>query len=372
VVQRTGAVARDLVVFTSWAGNYSDSPRAIFAELRRRDAPYESVWVLNDPAHAPEGTGAVRPDSAEYLRVLGRAGYLVSNNSMPGYFRKRRATKYVQTWHGTPLKRIAFDVSPEALRAGKSYLRTLRRDVDSWDLLLSPNRFSTDVLRRAFRYQGPIAETGYPRNDLLSSPERNEVRARTRRELGVGDDLTTVLYAPTFRDNREFSLELDLSRAAKALGDDFVFLFRAHKLDAARARVAGEPRVIDVSGRDDIAELFLAADVLVTDYSSVMFDFAVTGKPILFFTYDLAEYARDGRGMYFDLRAEAPGPLLADTGEVVDALENLARVHEAHAAAYAAFRQRFCSLEDGNAAARVVDSVFPLAVNRTPKSVLRS
>jgi CDP-glycerol glycerophosphotransferase len=351
-------VAPDVVLFHSWWGKLADSPKAIAEELRRRDAPFEHVWVLDDEGAAPDGASAVRPGSLGYLQQTGRARYIVSNNTLPAYFRKKPATTYLQTWHGTPLKRIGFDIERPGFAGSDSYLSDLAREAACWDYLLAPNAFSSEVFRGAFRYGGEILETGYPRNDLLLAPERDEVRARVRRELGIGDGARAVLYAPTWRDSGSFSTELDLEELCASLGDDYVVLLRAHSLDAASVRLAERPHLRNVSARDDAGELLLAADVLVTDYSSVMFDFAITGKPIVFFTYDLAHYRDDVRGFYFDFAAEAPGPLVTTTEELATALRDIDGVRHRFEPAYARFRERFCSLEDGRAAARVVDAVF--------------
>jgi CDP-glycerol glycerophosphotransferase len=348
----------DVVLFHSWWGKLADSPKAISEELRRRDAPFEHVWVLDDPMAAPPGATTVRPGSLEYLQETGRARYIVSNNTLPGYFRKKRGTTYLQTWHGTPLKRIGFDIERPTFADSDTYLTSLAREAASWDYLVSPNRFSSEVFRGAFRYSGEILETGYARNDLLLAPDRDDVRARMRRELGIGDDVCAVLYAPTWRDSGSFSTELDLGALAAGLGDGYVVLLRAHSLDADSVTIDERPFLRNVSDRDDVGELLLAADVLVTDYSSVMFDFAVTGKPMVFFTYDLAHYRDDVRGFYFDFAAEAPGPLVATTEDLVAELRELDAVGRKFEPPYERFRERFCGLEDGRAAARVVDAVF--------------
>jgi CDP-glycerol glycerophosphotransferase len=230
--------------------------------------------------------------------------------------------------------------------------------VRDWDFLVSPNAFSTSVFRRAFRYEGPVLEAGYPRTDRLLASDRDTVRARVRAELGIGDDVRAVLYAPTWRDNDTFSTELDMAALAEALGDGSVVLLRAHDVVAATVRASDHPAVRDVSRHAEPGELLLAADVLVTDYSSVMFDFAVTGKPMVFFTYDLDFYRDELRGFYFDLPSEAPGPLVASTAELIEALSDLDSVSAHFAEAYEQFRRRFCHLDDGRAAERVVDAVF--------------
>jgi CDP-glycerol glycerophosphotransferase len=351
-------VAPAVALFESWRGRHSDSPRAISDELCRRDAPVEQVWVLDHGTEPPEGARAVRPGTVAYLQALGQARWVVTNNTMPGYYRKKRGTTFLQTWHGTPLKKIAFDIAHPAFPGSQKYLQLLRRNVEAWDYLVSPNPFSTEVFRQAFRYDGRILETGYPRNDILLGPDSGAIRRRVRSELEIADDAMAVLYAPTFRDGAPWSLELDLTRIADEASDSVKVLWRAHSLVAAGARVREHPDLVNVSHYDEIAELYLAADVLITDYSSVAFDFAVTRKPILYFAYDLEHYRREPRGIYFDLQDESPGPVLRTSDEVVASLRALPDVTARFADRYKQFVSRFCALEDGHASERVVDAVF--------------
>jgi CDP-glycerol glycerophosphotransferase len=282
---------------------------------------------------------------------------------MREHLQRRRGVTFLQTWHGTPLKRIGYD--NRYVHAHPAAFERDVREYTRWDYVISPNTFTTGILRDAFRgFGGEILEVGYPRNDVLNHPERDAIRAQVRRTLGIEDGRTAVLYAPTWRDdavherNSEgFALAFDVDEFARRLGEDHVLLTRLHFLVAAQLGRQG-PCVRDVSDYEDVRDLYLAADVLVTDYSSVMFDFAVTGKPILLFTYDLARYRDELRGLYLPQEDTAPGPLLTTTAEVIDALRNLDAVARAHAGAYARFVERFCGLEDGHAAERVVDMVF--------------
>jgi CDP-glycerol glycerophosphotransferase len=308
-----------------------------------------------DPAQVPDLPGwvePVAPGGRTHLAMMGRAGHLVSNSTVLGFHRKRPGTTFLQTWHGTPLKRIGFDIPQDGSRAARQAVATLRHNVPRWDLLLSPNRYSTPILREAFGYEGPIEETGYPRNDLLLSPRAAGIGQDVRTRLGIEPGKRVVLYAPTFRDAADFALEAEVDRIAQALGDAYVVLLRTHKIDAGSARSG---RFVDVSGYPDNRELFLAADVLVTDYSSTMFDFAVTGRPMAFLTYDLADFQHRLRGFYFDLAREAPGPLVETTSELIGVLRDPEASRAAYAERYARFRERYCHLEDGRATERVLE-----------------
>jgi CDP-glycerol glycerophosphotransferase len=359
------------VVYNSFGGRYSDSPRAVYEALVDRGPELDHIWLCH-PAHAhafPVGTPTVPFGSPESLAALAAADILVSNDHVPLDWDKRPGSTYLQTWHGTPLKRIHHDVR----WAPEGRLERLDADIARWDHLLSPNRASTPRLRRAFGFTREIHETGYPRNDLLSSPDRFAAGAAVRAELGVPADRTVVLYAPTWRDDLvfgtdgpDFTMHLDLADFAARLGDDHVLLLRMHSLVAGRLALPPGVPVVDVSGYRDVRDLYLAADLLVTDYSSTMFDFAVTGRPILLFTYDLDRYRDEVRGFYFDLADAAPGPLLHTSAELVGAIRDVADVAREHEDRYAAFRRTFCHLEDGHATDRVLRRFFPLDDQHVP------
>lgn len=347
------------IVYDSFAGRYSDSPRALFEALRARSDAHDHRW-LADPAHRhgfPDDVATVDITTAGAIEALEAADLVVGSTHIDLDWVKRPGTRYLQTWHGTPLKRIHHDV----LWAPEGRLARLDLDIARWDLLLSPNRASTPVLRKAFRFDGEIAETGYPRNDVLLGPRADQVRRDVRAALGIADGVTAVLYAPTWRDQAtlvdpslDVPVGLDVLAAAADLGPDYCIMQRLHYLNTARRPPVVGATVRDVSTHPDIAELYLAADVLVTDYSSTMFDFAVTGKPIVYHAWDLEDYATTVRGFYLDLMEVAPGPVLTEQGEVVDALGHLDRVRDEYRERYAAFQERFCHLEDGHATERVL------------------
>ncbi len=359
------APLRDAVVFVSWKGKQcTDNPLGIAAELRGRGDDREHIWVVADPAvSAPQGATVVLQGSQQYYEALARSRYLIANDDMPAHYRKRDGQIYLQTWHGTPLKRIGFDIERPQFVSGAAYLDHLAQDVAHWDLLLSQNSFSTPILRQAFRFGGEICAYGYPRNDVLSRPDAPQLAAAVRRRLGLPAGKRVVLYAPTWRDNQfyaagryRFDLRLDLERAWKVLGDDYVVLIRGHHHMADDVPDSTSPQfAMNVTRYPDISELFLVSDVLVTDYSSVMFDYASTGRPMLFFTYDLADYRDNVRGFYFDFEPAAPGPLLATSDEVIAAIGDIETVEARHAAAYQAFVAKFCPLDDGKAGARICD-----------------
>ncbi|MET0684244.1 MAG: CDP-glycerol glycerophosphotransferase family protein [Solirubrobacteraceae bacterium] len=357
---------RQAVVYASFRGRqYSDSPRAIHEALVALGTSLEHLWLVKDgETRVPETARAVRDGSKAAYDAFARSRFVVVNDHFPEWFRRRPDQVCVQTWHGTPLKRLGFDVSQLQGRVRKFEVDWPVRE-RNWQYVLSPSRFATPILRDAYRLQGEMLETGYPRVDVLTDadPERRgrEVRAR----LGIPADVRTVLYAPTFRDTDvderghfRMTPALDLERARSALGEDTVLLVRRHHYVVDDVPASGDGRIRDVSAYPDGTELLLATDVLVTDYSSISVDFANTGRPMLFFTYDLEEYRERVRGFYVDFERTMPGPLLRTSDDVIEAIRDAPAIRAAHASRYDAFVERFCEFDDGGASRRVIERIF--------------
>ncbi|MEU3714210.1 bifunctional glycosyltransferase/CDP-glycerol:glycerophosphate glycerophosphotransferase [Streptomyces catenulae] len=352
-----GRPLRDAILYSSFGGRaYGDSPRAVHEELVRRGMGAEHLWAVRDGQTAvPDSARAVVVGSAEWHGALAHSRWVIANTQLPDFFRRRQGQLVVQTWHGTPLRRIGAEphgvhgpTSPEAAR--------------QWSVLLSPNAHSTPVLREALGFPGEPLESGLPRTDAFFAPDRAERAAAVRARLGVDDGRTVVLYAPAVRGHLAYDrhhhrlhLPLDLDAARRALGDDHALLVRGHPLVADRLPARHAPFAVDVTAYPDTTELLLAADVLVTDYSSLAADFANTGRPMLFLTPDLPYYRDTLRGFTVDFEAVAPGPQLGSTGELIDALRDLDAVARAGAGAYRRFRETFCHRDDGAAATRAAD-----------------
>ncbi|WNF27363.1 CDP-glycerol glycerophosphotransferase family protein [Streptomyces sp. C11-1] len=355
---------RPAVLYSSFDGRqYSDSPRAVHRELADRRAGIEHLWAVRDQQTAvPDGVRPVGLHSAEWHEALARSRWIVTNTQLPEWFERAQGQCVVQTWHGTPLKRIGRDLAGTPY-ADTAYMASMEHRAAQWSVLVSPNSFATPVLRRAFGHTGEVLECGYPRNDLLHAPDRAKIAAAVRERLAIPEGRRVILYAPTWREDRPkqggrygLDLRLDLEEARQALGDDHVLLVRRHYLVGGSVPDTGFVR--DVSRHSDVAELLLISDVLVTDYSSILFDFAQTGRPMLFHTYDLAHYRDTLRGFCFDFERRAPGPLIPDSAGIVAALREPEAATAGHREAYERFREAFCDLDDGSAAARVVDRML--------------
>jgi len=351
----------DLAVFAAyWYRGYQCNPRAIYEKARELVPGMRGVWVVKPGARAgvPDGVEQVLPGTREYYDVLARAHYFVNNVNFPNHLVKREGTVHVMTHHGTPLKHMGLDLQHAAGAGSRMDFAALMRRCARWDYSISSNEFSTLVWERVYPTSYESLEFGYPRNDALARADDDAVR-QARAELGIRPDQRAVLYAPTHRDYRSgYVPVLDVAAVADALGPNHVLMARLHYYydsDPQLRRLHREGRVRDVAGHPSVEELCLAADVLVTDYSSIMFDYAVLDRPILIHAPDWEAY-RMLRGTYFDLLAEPPGVVTRSESDVVEALRSGADADAR--SARAAFRARFCALEDGRAAERVVRRVW--------------
>ncbi|NBE53602.1 bifunctional glycosyltransferase/CDP-glycerol:glycerophosphate glycerophosphotransferase [Streptomyces boluensis] len=346
-----------------WNRGLSCNPLAVYEKARELAPHIRGVWVVSSrhKGKVPAGVEYVIEGSRRYWQVMARATYLVNNSSFPGGFVKRRGQVYLQTHHGTPLKKMGLDQRRyPAGTHGISFQKVLDH-TDQWDLSLSANPHSTEVWERVYPSTYEALEVGYPRNDVYFGASAEDV-ARIRAELGIADGRTVLLYAPTHRDYQKgFLPRLDLERFARVLGEDFVVLVRAHYFYGADAGLDAHPQLIDVTSHARVEELCLAADALVTDYSSLMFDYACLDRPIVTYAPDWQAY-RLARGAYFDLLSGRPGET---PGAVATSEEELHFLFQAEAWDTAgttelrrAFRARFCPYDDGRAAERVVRRLF--------------
>lgn len=378
-----------LVFFESFGGrSFSCSPRAIYLKMleQERFADYRFVWSFKGAERterargeallANERTSVAQRGSEDYFRALATAKVLVLNTRLPEYVTPKEGQVFVQCWHGTPLKRLGYDVQIEttnALNTTSELADRFGMDARKWTYLLSPSPYCSRHLADAFglpeeRRGEVVVEEGYPRNDelaLAAADPAQRRRSELRTLLGVPEGRKVLLYAPTWRDDSyragvgyTFDYLIDFDELRRELGEEWVVLFRPHYYIANHFDFSAyEGFVIDVSAWDDVNELYIAADALVTDYSSVMFDYAILRRPIMLFAPDYEKYASDIRGFYFDL-SEIPGPCCVRTDELVGELRDLDGYWERYGAAYDAYVRRFCPKDDGHAAERVIERVW--------------
>jgi CDP-glycerol glycerophosphotransferase (TagB/SpsB family)/glycosyltransferase involved in cell wall biosynthesis len=349
----------DRAVFSSyWGRGHGCNPGALESAFRDVAPHIRTAWIAH-PEHQhtiPASTRRLRPGTAAYWTALARSKYLVNNVNFDRRLVKRRGQIMIQTQHGTPLKHMGLDLQDRPAAARGTDFAELLRNADKWDYCLSANRHSTLVWERVFPSGYTTLEYGLPRNDVFQRATSADV-SRLRESLGIPAGAVAVLYAPTYRDYRRTQRRtLDLERLLRQLGPRFVVLTRAHHSYEAPLTQAAGGRVIDVSDHPSIESLCLASDALITDYSSLMFDYAGLDRPIVIHADDWEAYEA-ARGTYFDLRAFPPGAVARNEDELIDIFATGHWRGSRSAQLRAAFRERFCPYDDGRAAERVVRRV---------------
>lgn len=366
-------IRKGLVVFESHLGKqYSDSPKAIYEEMRRQGVAFEAVWSYAGakPTGFPEDATLVKRWSWQYLRALAQAEFWIDNQGFPLRLTKRPGTTYIQTWHGTALKRMGFD-EPNTKSRGLAAQASFQQALDRFDHFLIRGEHDRRTLARGFRLREEVLlPVGYPRNDDLAEARRKEAetghrdRGALAAELGIDPEKKVLLYAPTFRAApggkvRAFQAPFDVEEFAERFGDTHTLLIRTHYLNSVSLPPSVRGRVIDVSSHHDITPLLALADGLITDYSSVMFDYGLLDRPMIFFTYDYDEYSKENRGTYFDLKERAPGPVVGTEEELFGVIANFKdEADTKFAAARQRFNTEFSEYDRGDAARQIVAKFF--------------
>lgn len=375
----------NLMAFCTFSGRgYSDSPRAIFEYMARHPEKYghfHYVWIFKNPEQfrwleeTYPNTKVVAWASVPYQKAMAAAKYWIFNYRVSDHMWPREDQVYLECWHGTPLKRLGYDLEAEGGNVMNS-LKEVRQKYD-WDAakfryILSPSDFATEKFTSAWNLKAAgkehaVIQEGYPRNDFLLNHTLEDVR-RIKEGLYITPEeiqnRKVILYAPTWRDNQHksgvgysYKLGVDFDQLREKLGEEFIILFRAHYLVASQFDFAAyEGFVWNVSNYPDINDLYIAADLLITDYSSVFFDYANLKRPVLFYMYDLAAYRDDIRGFYLSLD-ELPGPIVETEEELIRIIPEVAG-RDAYDEKYQCFHQRFNPLDDGHASERVIRRIL--------------
>ncbi|MCY8268766.1 CDP-glycerol glycerophosphotransferase family protein, partial [Bacillus haynesii] len=365
-------VKKKTVIFESFAGKqYSCNPRAIYEYMKENNPEYQLYWSVN-----PEYTGIFKEKGIPYIKrftlkwlfAMARAEYWVVNSRLPLWIPKPKHTTYLQTWHGTPLKRLAVDMDEVHMPGTNTekYKKNFTMEASKWDYLISPNAYSTEIFARAFQFNKTMIESGYPRNDFLHTDNNPETVRELKEKMQLPSDKKVIIYAPTWRDDQfykkgkyKFDLDLDLNKLREEIGGDYVIVLRMHYLVAENFDL--EPYkgfAYDFSSYEDIRELYMVSDLLITDYSSVFFDFANLKRPMIFFVPDIETYRDKLRGFYFDFETEAPGPLVKTTDEVIEKVRETEATDYRLPAIFEPFYEKFCYLESGRSSEKVVKTVF--------------
>ncbi|MDN6502095.1 MAG: CDP-glycerol glycerophosphotransferase family protein [Tetragenococcus koreensis] len=368
------SVRKDVVLFESFNGKLpSDNPYAIYQELVKQTDKANLYWGIKK-VHIKEAKQQF-PDlnlvprfSVKWLWLTTRANFWVFNSRMPNWLKKNKGTIYIQTWHGTPLKKLGADIQEVAMPGNdtEKYKNNFIFEASRWDYLIAPNQYSEDIFKRAFQFKNTFLEIGYPRNDELVNNKNNQKLQDGLKEKIIGKkNGRVILYAPTWRDDYfikkgsyKFYMPFSLEKMVKCLGQDDTLIIRPHYLVGDSIDIKGYEDRVKVCMDEAINDLYLISDLLITDYSSVMFDFAILQRPMLFYPYDMAHYKEKLRGFYLDYN-EVPGPIAEDEEKLYEFIRNF--VSQGQFSGYdrkkERFEQLFCSWESGEASQKITNLI---------------
>lgn len=354
------------------------SPYAIFLELLN-DKKYKNmvhVWSLeNFELNKPiinefsqfKNVKFIRRNSREYLKYLASAKYLINNVTFLDYFIKKKEQIYINTWHGTPLKYLGKDVEVNKL----DYYKNATRNFLQSSYFLSPNSYTTNIFAQSYDlkgiYEGKMVEEGYPRNDLIINTNKEKFLEKLR-NIGIKVDKKVILYAPTWRGEIGYAKDtveevLDkVQDIVKSCPKDYQVLLKVHSLVYKKLKNRDDiSNVTFIPDYIDPNELLSITDLLITDYSSIFFDYLVTGRPIVFYMYDQEEYTKD-RGMYISFD-KLPGPICNNQNELENCLNNIEAEVEKYNENYMELKGSICKYDDGNNTRRIIDLVFNNNIN---------
>lgn len=377
------------VVFSCFSGkSYSCSPKAIYEYMihDERFADYKFVWAFKkDYLYLHEfsnknNTVVVKYGSKKFRRFLAKSKFWVFNYKFNDYLKPKKNQIFVQCWHGTPLKRLGCDLVhfDNVLNTMDEMKKRYHIEAEKIDYFISPSPFATQKFISAWdlekiKKSDIVVEEGYPRNDFLVNYTDNDIKNVKVRLFGYYYLIyeqkikrkKIILYAPTYRSNQHTTgvgytqnLLMDLDYWYKELSEDYIILFRTHYFISNRIEFDKyQGFIYDVSNFDDINELFIISDILITDYSSVMFDYAVLKRPMIFYMYDLDYYKNQSNGFYFDVEEELPGRIVKNDFELIEEINNIT-ADFVYDDKYRRFNEKYNCLDDGNATKRVVEKIF--------------
>lgn len=369
------------ILFEVFGGrNYSCSPKYIYEQLikMKEFEDYHFVWSFIDvdkhKVKEFKNLEIVKHASKDYYKYCAKSKYWIVNSIMGEHIKKKENQVYVQCWHGTPLKKLRCDIEVTGSVLNSISEIRKRNDIDAkrFDYFLSPSKFASRKFISAFNLknlgkENIVIEEGYPRNELLFTYTDEDVK-RVKESLGIKEGKKVIMYLPTFRDNQHtsgvgytYNIGIDFDRLMKKFGDEYVILFSTHYFVANSIDLSKyDGFVINVNGKfDDINDLYIVSDIVMTDYSSVFFDFANLKRPMLFYMYDLDDYKGNLRDFYLDLN-ELPGPIAKTQDELEENLENLDKMQEEYKERYENFNKKFNYLDDENATKRVINKIFKM------------
>lgn len=358
--------------------SYSCSPKAIYEYMINTDEfkDYKFIWAFSDEKkyknlEKNKNTSVVKIRTKEYKKCLAKAKYWIFNYKIPDFLYPKKNQIFVQCWHGTPLKRLGCDLEhfDNVLNTIDGIKKRYKIEASKFTYFISPSKFASEKFISAWNLkeigkENIIVEEGYPRNDFLFNYNEKDVQ-KIRKKLGIeNDSRKIILYAPTYRSNQHqtglgyvYKEEIDFKKMENKFGKDYLILFRPHYFIAnAFDFDKYKGFVYNVADIDDINELYIISDILITDYSSVFFDYANLKRPMIFFMYDLEHYKNESNGFYIDLN-ELPGQIVETQEDLEKSIEDV-DFNIGSSKKYKEFNEKYNYLDDGNASKRVIEKVI--------------
>lgn len=329
------SIDHNLIIFSSMHGkSYNDSVKYLYLELLNNPkySNYHFIWAFNNPLEYTylinNRTRVISYLSDEYFECLSKAKYIFTSTRIIDGFEFKPNQVYVQTWHGSPLKKLGVDIVETSNARTSTLDYQLMNQNDSYRIkyFLSQNSFSTEKFISAFELKETcsILELGYPRNDLLFNYNQDDIN-RIKDSLNIDYNKKIILYTPTWRENslnmNKYQDEevIDFDKILNELNNEYLILYRSHYMSSNNIN---NKNIIDVSKYDDISELFIISDLLITDYSSTFFDYSNLKRPIIFYMYDYDKYLNNTRGVYQEVLDDLPGVIVKDESSLIEAIRN--------------------------------------------------
>ena len=366
------------ILFEAFGGrNYTCSPKAIYEKMltMKEFKDYTFVWSFIDPSKhevkKDKRLKIIKSKSKEYYKYISISKYWIVNSIIEEVITKKKDQVYVQCWHGTPLKRLRYDIVVNGASLNSVEEIRKRNDIDAkkFDYFISPSKYCTEKFTSAFNLkalgkENIIIEEGYPRNDFLFNKTKKDIDA-IKKKLGLPLDKKVIFYLPTFRDNQHtsgvgytYKLGIDFDSLKKKFSKEYVILFSPHYfIENSIDLTKYKGFIYNVARYDEINELYLVSDIIMTDYSSVFFDYANLKRPMLFYMYDIDDYKGNLRDFYISLD-ELPGPIAKTQDELENNLKNIDKEFKKNKEKYEKFNEKYNYLDDGNASERVIKVIF--------------
>ncbi|MEL7671248.1 MAG: CDP-glycerol glycerophosphotransferase family protein [Methanobacterium sp.] len=364
-------VNNSVIFFESSVGrNYSSNPKYVYEEMVKQglDKKFKCIWSLeNTDLEIPGNAKKIKRAGLFYLYYLAVAKIWACDTRLPAFLVKRPETTYIQLWHGTPLKKLAMDMDILSMSEKmelSEYKKLFKENTETWDYLISQSDYTTQRFKSCFDFKKEILSTGFPRNDILFKKNDTKSIESIKKKYNIPLNKKVILYAPTWRDDEfhkngiyKFSTQINFDLLKKELGDTHIILVKLHYLVKDPVDWSNyEGFVYKCDHLQDIQELYLISDILVTDYSSVIFDYALLKRPMIIYAYDYQKYKNDLRGFYFNIFEEFPGPVVKNNIDLVDSIKNYDC--NCYSGKYREFLNKFTSFDKGNASSKIVDLIL--------------